>query len=302
MPVFGKEEKEHMRKLSAGDLKLIGEGRTADVYELSETEVLKVYHPFYQEELIYDDWNNTRRGMRAGIPCAGALEMVRVGDDRLGTIYERVSPTNISEEINKALREKDENEIHRWISYYADFAKKMHQLLVKKDELPTAKEICRSKIEELKGSVFPEELCVELQNFTDQIPDNDTFLHGDFNFTNVPMPGEGDKLIDIGWACIGDEIFDFLFLGTMTKLIGVINPNKMEESTGITIEQWCFLEEEILKQYFKELTEAQREYKKKQIDALGILYGISNLNNSGIFQTMPDLKEICTRIMKGALR
>ncbi|MBE5915333.1 MAG: hypothetical protein E7273_00655 [Pseudobutyrivibrio ruminis] len=68
-----------LRNVSTDGLELIAEGKTAGVYAYSETEVLKVYFPFFPEEDIISQWDDTRKLTEIGMPCAKALEMVRVG-------------------------------------------------------------------------------------------------------------------------------------------------------------------------------------------------------------------------------
>ena len=70
-----------MRRIATAGLELLGSGRTASVYSLSEKEALKVFLPTYPSAKSEREYQTTRKIHEAGIPCA-ALSKVDKAERR----------------------------------------------------------------------------------------------------------------------------------------------------------------------------------------------------------------------------
>ena len=271
---------ENMRNISTEGLPLLGTGRTASVYALSDKEVLKVYLPTYPDEKILSDWEITHKVQEAGIPCAGALERVQAGDLR-GMIFERVSSKTLGDIIFEALRTHDRETLNKWTDYYIAQAKQLHAMTFPSGTFPDIKEQYLNKLKKAEGVLISEESSALLAAALRELPDSNHFLHGDLNPTNMLLPEENGLLIDVGDAAQGDPLFDFCYLLSIKYFFNRILPDLTMRTFAVPGEEADHFCEMVLRKYYADADEVQFHDIERRAGILGVLYGVTMDMGSG---------------------
>lgn len=172
-------------------MELIGKGNTAEVFDVGDGKVLKLFITGYPKEAVEREFKNAKLLERLKLPVPACFEMSQL-NDRFGIVYEKVSGENLYNyiveggEFQKGLeilvglqKQILQNECKDLLSY-KDFIK-----LVIGDRDPFAYE----KIEKL--------------------PDGNNVCHGDFHPFNILVNNEGQaKVIDFMNVCRGPKLYD----------------------------------------------------------------------------------------------
>ncbi len=284
---------EERKQMTAEGLEILGRGTTSTVYALDGERVLKVFIPERDRDKIDREWEITCRMASLGIPCAKALERVRVGGQE-GIIFERAYSRPLGDVLFAALKADDREALDRWTDYYADFAHRLHRLTVPAGTLPDIRDTFRGRVERTAAKGYLDEAVADrLKAFIGSFPDTDHYLHGDLNPFNVPLPGADERLIDVGEASVGDPAFEFTFLTDGPALIERIHPGFMLARHGVSNEQILTMEELILKKYYAGCGAEELREIRKRADLLGAVFGAS--------QEMGELTDEQRKLLRGAL-
>lgn len=172
-----------------GDVKQIGEGRTADVFEHQEDEhtVIKLFKKDFSEEAIHREFQISQLAYSLGIRTPQPLEILQLGD-RIGITYRRV--TGVS--LLKMLAQRP-LAIKNHAGNLASLHVRMHAHRVA-GQLVQQKEMLLLNIQAV--TVLTEREKNIIIEHLKQLPHDDARLcHGDFHPDNV-MVGENDWVID----------------------------------------------------------------------------------------------------------
>ena len=198
-----------LRRVNIDGMKLIGSGFSGDVYRMDEETVIKVFRPSIDFDLVISKENEkARNAFIAGIPTAIPYDIVRVGDG-YGTVYEMLD----AKELVGIIAE-DKEHIDRHIGNFAKLVKNMHTVKVDPEKFGSVKQDSIGALPYL-ASVLTDEEMKKLRGLYENIPDRDTFIHGDCHIGNV-MARDGEMMfIDLGTAGMGHPIFD---MGSMYSI------------------------------------------------------------------------------------
>lgn len=78
--------------------RLVGEGNSADVYEIGDAKVIKLFHKCYSEESVEQEFNNSNIINTFPLPIAKSYEKLLV-DERYGIIYDEIEGISLLEHI-----------------------------------------------------------------------------------------------------------------------------------------------------------------------------------------------------------
>ncbi|WP_432407695.1 phosphotransferase family protein [Wukongibacter sp. M2B1] len=178
--------------------RLIGEGRTAEVYEWEDGRVLKLYRKGIQRNIIENEFVTSKEIIKANIPVPEVFELIEY-ENRLGIVSERVyGHTMIKSILLKPWR----------LVHEAKRLAKMHRRIQKKIDanLPSQKKRLRKQIEstELLTEDMKEKICEHLEN----LPDDSVLCHGDFHPDNILISKDKETVIDWMDATIGNPVAD----------------------------------------------------------------------------------------------
>ena len=191
--------------------RLIGEGRTAEVFVWNESQVVKLFRDFMPAAAARRELQNTEAVVRAGVAAPTPGGEVTV-DGRLGLVFESVDgPTML-----RSLSSRPWTLVraaHTLAALHAD----MHDRVA--SSLPPLKESMRGNISNAPG--LSESARDSALQALDAQPDGGAICHGDFHPDNVLMSGSGPVIIDWSTATTGDPLADLARTSMMLNLASV---------------------------------------------------------------------------------
>lgn len=180
------------------DLRLVGRGRTADVYAWRQDRVLKLFHNGFSQERVRREALATRIAHQAGLAAPRVGGLVRIAG-RLGIIYERLDgPTMLNAMRGNLLR------VGRLARQMGAMHAAMHE--VRGDGLINLLDNVRWSIAHAPG--IDETLRASLLGRLERLPHGDALCHGDCHPDNVMMTARGPVFIDWMTAACGNPMAD----------------------------------------------------------------------------------------------
>lgn len=176
---------------------LVGKGATAEVYELDEYRVLKLFYANFPEGYAREEYEYTQIVNACGVPSPKALEWVE-HDQRAGIVYERIRGNIMPIDLFNPWKSR------RQVEYFAALHYEIHGK--KPFGLPTFKQVITSSIQRT-GLLSDWEKKV-VSEVLDALPDGDALCHGDFHMENIFLAKNKPFIIDWMDACIGDPAAD----------------------------------------------------------------------------------------------
>lgn len=188
--------------------RLIGQGRTAEVYEWERNKVVKLYRKEIDSNIIDNEYRTSREIFKMNIPTPEAFNLIRY-DNRLGIIYERVYGCTMTKSLLKkpwtlTKGAKRLAEIHRLIQKKIDYG------------LPSQKDRLKKRIE--LTNLLRDDIKKKIYNYLDSLPDDNVLCHGDFHTDNVLISGGKVTVIDWMDATVGDPISDIARTSILFRL------------------------------------------------------------------------------------
>ena len=178
-------------------MKLIGKGNTANVYELGDQKVLKLYHEGFPKEVVEQEYNNSIKINGLLFPKPKAYKMIE-HEKQYGIIYDQVEGETSLDMLfkSKDVKQCAKNiaELHKQIlrcnsSHLQDYKEMLLSFIVRAPE--NLKEKRKQALEIL-----------------DKLPDGTTVCHGDFHPGNVLITNQGSVVIDFMNICSGTRCYD----------------------------------------------------------------------------------------------
>ena len=191
------------RFISTKNLRVLGKGVSAIIYELSEDKILKAFTTHYTESVLLEEFRLTKAVYDAGIKTMKAYEVVET-DEFLGCVYERL----YAKDLVHCMRE-DKRRIEEYVRRFGEFVKNAHKIRLAKEEFKDAKDLMLAFSKDDETLEITKEEQEKLIAVVSSLPSCDNFSHGDCHVGNV-MLKDGDLLfIDLGRATRGNPLIDF---------------------------------------------------------------------------------------------
>lgn len=186
---------------------LIGEGRTAEIFQWEENKVLKLYRKGIPKEEAEREYEITLNVYNKCKLAPKVYEMIET-DDRSGIIYEKINgktmlsiigakPWNIKKEAERFA------ELHKSIQKEVDF------------ELPTYKSKLKENIS--YTDLLSSEIKTKLYKYIDELPEDNKLCHGDFHPDNILVTKDKQIVIDWMTATKGNPLADVARTSIMLK-------------------------------------------------------------------------------------
>lgn len=179
--------------------KLIGEGRTAEVFEWGEGQVLKLYRASCPRDWTAYEVEVVRALTAAGVAAPAVLDTVEL-DGRAGIVFERVPGRSLREQITSA----------PWRAGAAGrLLARLHGALHARPvaaPLPRLRDKLAATLGELRPALGPEADRVLAR--LEALPDGDRVCHFDFHPDNILGEGTAARAIDWNNAALGDPVAD----------------------------------------------------------------------------------------------
>ena len=191
-----------LRRISVDGCEMIGSGGYGKVYRTDPETIVKVYNPGMSLGFVEKERSTSQKAFIMGVPTAISYDVVKCGDS-YGVVYELLNAKTTAQLLNE-----DPSKLPEIFGRSAALLKKLHGIVPGKDSgLPVKK----NKLLEWGDSIadlITEDEAGKIKRFINDIPDRDTFLHGDYNAKNVMVQDGEFVLIDIGDAAVGHPVFD----------------------------------------------------------------------------------------------
>lgn len=216
-----------MKQISLSGLKPIGRGMTADVYELDDERVIKVYNdnPVNTLAFIEQERLVSRSVFMHDIPTAIPFDIL-MADGRVGVVYETVRAKMLFAFLHAHPERYDE-----MIGKEISLLKNMHHTNFEKGELPDMKEKLLTIASGILPKLTTQEKWQQFKDSVESIPDRLTMIHGDYHPGNIMVQESGDLvLIDVGDATTGHPVIELAaMMQPLTLFEGILSPRQVME-------------------------------------------------------------------------
>jgi uncharacterized protein (TIGR02172 family) len=201
------------KKISLNDYVLAGGGANGESYnhKSDPNVVLKLYFPGKIQQPL-DELLLARKVYATGIPTPEPGEYVVTEEGRYGILFHRirdkVSYSRASGD-NPAL-------VGKYAAEFAEMCLQLHATHLDTKEFENVKIRYYRLLEE--NPFFTAEEKDKLHQFIASVPDEDTAIHGDLQYSNAIFAGDKRYFIDLGDFCYGNHLFDVGMLYLSTNL------------------------------------------------------------------------------------
>ncbi|QSX04997.1 phosphotransferase [Sedimentibacter sp. zth1] len=176
---------------------LIGTGNTAEVYDIGDNKVVKLFNRGYFYDSVVKEYNNSKLINTLDICTPKSYELVDI-DERYGIIYDKIVGIPLDKILLETLN----------IEKNTAILAKIHKELLKK-KLPnavSAKSVLHYNI--TNTCFISPDIKAKLLTILSKLPDDDGFCHGDFHYGNILVGDNKNYVIDFMDICKGNRLYD----------------------------------------------------------------------------------------------
>lgn len=198
--------------------KLVGKGRTAEVFMWGENKVIKLFHEGFQKESIDFEYQVSKSIQESFPSIAKVYRMVEI-DNRYGIVFQFVKGSTMLDFIlNKPTT------ILRESRKLASLHAKMHTCEI--TELPDQKNSFKKIIRRVQ--LFVPSTKNNILNYLEKLPSSEKLCHGDYHPDNILI--SANQMIVIDWitAVKGDPAADVARTDYILRYASKENTSKIE--------------------------------------------------------------------------
>ena len=204
---------EQAKQISLSDYVLSGGGANGESFDcISDPSVmLKLYFPGKIQQPL-DEMHLAQKVYDLGIPTPEPGEYVVTEDGRYGIRFHRIVG-------KKSYSRATADEPERVAEFAADFARMcldLHKVKVDTTQFENVKDRYYRLLEQ--NPFFTKAEKDALGKFIADVPDEDTAIHGDLQYSNAIFVGDKRYFIDLGDFCYGNHLFDVAMVYLCTCL------------------------------------------------------------------------------------
>ena len=193
------------KRMSVEGCEFIAKGANGAVYRYDDETILKTYYSKDALPEIQQERESARRAFVLGVNTAIPYGIVRVGDG-YGTVTELLNAVNVTK-----LLCNDPINIDKPVKYYVDLLKSIHAVEAEEGDFPDMRETALSWAR-FVADYIPEAEGNKLRAMIEELPKQNTLMHGDYHTNNIMIQNGEPLLIDLDTLCVGHPIFE---LGSM---------------------------------------------------------------------------------------
>ena len=190
-------------KISMDDYVLFGGGFNGKSYDhkTDPTMMLKLYHPGKIQQPL-DEMKLAQKVYSMGISTPEPGEYVVTEDGRYGIRFHRI-PGKVS--YSRATGDHPEK-VQQYAEEFAEMCLQLHSTHIDTAQFENVKDRYFRLLTE--NPFFTTNEKDKLGKFINDVPDTDTAIHGDLQFSNAIFAGDKRYFIDLGDFCYGHPLFD----------------------------------------------------------------------------------------------
>ena len=259
------------RRIETDDAELVGKGSGQAVYRLDNETAVKVYHGIPDPlEKIERDRKISRTVFTHGINTAMPYDTVRVGDD-YGVVYEMIDAETLGHFIDT-----HPDRLEEYTHKFTRLLKHLHTTEFSADEMPDARELLLRRIDACRdtGRLTAEEI-KKMKDFTERIPEKNTFVHGDLHPGNIMLRKDELILLDVGESGVGHPIIDFM--GMHRNFVTAAESGISRSICGLDRDSLTKMWDIIIEDYFGTKDAGKAEKYKQSIAGMATLITLVNL-------------------------
>ena len=189
--------------INLDDFVLSGGGANGESYnhKTDPSVMLKLYFPGAITQPL-DEMRLARKVYDMGIPSPEPGKYVVTGDGRYGILFKR-----ILDKKSYSRATADEPDKVAWFaSDFAGMCKRLHATHVDTTQFENVKDRYYRLL--AANPFFTPAQKDRLRRFIADVPDEDTAIHGDLQYSNAIFAGKERYFIDLGDFCWGNHLFD----------------------------------------------------------------------------------------------
>ena len=185
------------------DYELFGGGANGDSFnhKSDPTVMLKLYRPGIIQQPL-DEITLARKVFEMGIPTPEPGDYVVTQDGRYGIRFKRITG---KKSYSRATGDEPEK-VEQFATEFAGMCLKLHATHVDTTQFENVKDRYFRLLRE--NPFFDNAQKAKLEKFIADVPDEDTAIHGDLQYSNAIFAGRERYFIDLGDFCWGNHLFD----------------------------------------------------------------------------------------------
>jgi uncharacterized protein (TIGR02172 family) len=190
-------------KITLNDYVLSGGGANGESYDhkTDPSVMLKLYFPGKIQQPL-DEMKLARKVYDMGIQTPEPGDYVVTEDGRYGIRFRRISG---KKSYSRATADEPEK-IQQFATEFAQMCKQLHATHVDTTQFENVKDRYYRLLKE--NPFFTPTEKDHLDRFIADVPDEDTAIHGDLQYSNAIFVGDQHYFIDLGDFCWGNHLFD----------------------------------------------------------------------------------------------
>lgn len=190
-------------KIDIKDYVLSGGGANGESYDhLTDPNVmLKLYFPGKIQQSL-DELNRARKVFDLGVPSPKPGKYVVTEDGRYGILFHRI-PGKVS--FSRATGDHPER-VQEYAKEFAQMCRQLHAIHVDTTQFENIKDRYTRLL--IENQFFTSNEKDKLSHFIEDVPNTDTAIHGDLQFSNAIFTEYQRYFIDLGDFCYGNPLFD----------------------------------------------------------------------------------------------
>ena len=190
-------------KISLDDYVLSGGGANGESYDhkTDPTVTLKLYFPGKIQQPL-DEMMLAHKVYAMGIPTPEPSDYVVTEDGRYGIRFCRI-PGKVS--YSRATGDHPEK-VKQYAEEFAELCLQLHSTHIDTTQFESVKDHYHRLLSE--NPFFTAKEKDKLNRFITDVPDTDTAIHGDLQFSNAVFTDSQRYFIDLGDFCYGNPLFD----------------------------------------------------------------------------------------------
>ncbi len=190
-------------RISLDDYVLSGGGANGESYnhKTDPAVMLKLYFPGAIQQPL-DEMRLARKVFDMGIPTPEPGDYVVTEDGRYGIRFRRIAD---KKSYSRATGDEPDK-VAQFAAGFAGMCRQLHSTHVDTTQFENVKERYYRLLKE--NPFFTSAQKDKLTRFIADVPDEDTAIHGDLQYSNAIFAGDKRYFIDLGDFCWGNHLFD----------------------------------------------------------------------------------------------